>query len=56
MFTLSFAGLILSGFFQNLYLYNTSGGPNPHNELWLLTKLTTVWLWVGIIKIGGKKV
>lgn len=49
-FIVSFTVLILSGFFTKLYL-----GLNPHDYLWLFTKLTAVWLWIGVLRIGDQE-
>lgn len=49
-FILSVLLLVTSDFFQQIYLYDTAGGPDPHNLVWLQTKFVTIWMWIGVLR------
>jgi len=42
--------LYLSGHYKAIKLWMYSGGPDPHNYLWLLNKGLGFWIWLGVVR------
>jgi len=55
IYVLSFQGLIRSGFYQAMELYDQYGGPDPNvgNIFWLVSKVVVFWLLVPMIRSEG---
>jgi len=58
IFVLSFKGLIDTGFFQAMALYDIGAGPDPNvgNIFWLIGKFMAFWLFLPLINRRDYKV